>query len=122
MITDIHISQEIFANDILIALKPYLEHNRSMFCGCYDYMKTRLQLKILNQAASTRCSGDNKEKLSANIRREYASDFCHDRISALINYILYEIALVLLYKQREIILQLPRPRNQLGRVVILLLP
>ena len=28
MITDIHISQEIFANDILTALKPSLEHNR----------------------------------------------------------------------------------------------
>ena len=35
------------------------------------------------QAASTRCSGDNKEKLSTNIRSEYASDFCHDRKSAL---------------------------------------
>ena len=33
------------------------------------------------QAASTRCSGNNKEKLSTNIRREYASDFCHNRKS-----------------------------------------
>ena len=38
-------------------------------------------LKILNQAASTRCSGDNKEKLPTNIRSEYANDFCHDRRS-----------------------------------------
>ena len=30
----------------------------------------------------TRCSVDNKEKLSANIRSAYASDFCHDRKSA----------------------------------------
>ena len=37
---------------------------------------------MLNQAASTRCSGDNKEKLARNIRSEYASDFCHDRKSA----------------------------------------
>ena len=37
---------------------------------------------MLNQAASTRCSVDNKEKLSTNIRSEYASDFCHDRKSA----------------------------------------
>ena len=36
----------------------------------------------LSSEASTRCSGDNKEKLSANIRSEYASDFCHDRKSA----------------------------------------
>ena len=36
----------------------------------------------LNQAASTRCGGDNKEILPANIRSEYASDFCHDRKSA----------------------------------------
>ena len=38
--------------------------------------------EILKQAASTRCSGDNKEKLSTNIGSEYASDFCHDRKSA----------------------------------------
>ena len=38
---------------------------------------------MLNQAASTHCSGDNKEKLSANIRSEYASDFCHYRKSTL---------------------------------------
>ena len=31
---------------------------------------------------STRCGGDNKEKLSTNIHSEYASDFCHDRKSA----------------------------------------
>ena len=37
----------------------------------------------MNQAASTRFSGDDKEKLSTNIRSEYASDFCHDRKSAL---------------------------------------
>ena len=36
----------------------------------------------LSQAASTRCIGDNKEKLSTNIYNEYASDFCHDRKSA----------------------------------------
>ena len=34
-------------------------------------------------AASTRCSGDNKEILSRNIRSEYVSDFCHDREFAL---------------------------------------
>ena len=28
MIADIHILEEIFANDILIALKPSLEHDR----------------------------------------------------------------------------------------------
>ena len=27
-------------------------------------------------------SGDNKEKLSTNVRSEYASDFCYDRKSA----------------------------------------
>ena len=27
----------------------------------------------------TRCSGDSKEKLSTNIRSDYATDFCHDR-------------------------------------------
>ena len=37
------------------------------------------QLKIFNQAASTRCFDDNKEKLSTDIRSEYESDFCHDR-------------------------------------------
>ena len=36
---------------------------------------------MFNQAASTRCSVDNKEKLSTNILSEYASDFCHDRKS-----------------------------------------
>ena len=41
------------------------------------------QLKILNRAASTRCSGDDKEKLSMKICSEYASDFCHDRKSTL---------------------------------------
>ena len=40
-------------------------------------------LRIFNQAASTRCSGDNKEKLSTNVCSEYASDFCYDRKSAL---------------------------------------
>ena len=35
-----------------------------------------------NQAAGTRWSGDNKEKLSRNIHSEYVSDFCHDRKSA----------------------------------------
>ena len=38
---------------------------------------------MLNRPASVRCSGDNKEKFSTNIRSEYASDFCHDRKSAL---------------------------------------
>ena len=37
---------------------------------------------MFNKAASTRCSVDNKENLSANTRSEYASDFCHDRKSA----------------------------------------
>ena len=32
---------------------------------------------------STRCSGDNKEKLSTNIHSEYVSDFCLDRKSTL---------------------------------------
>ena len=32
---------------------------------------------------STRCCGDNKEKLSTSIRSKYASDFCDDRKSAL---------------------------------------
>ena len=41
------------------------------------------EFKIFNQAASTHCSDDNKEKMSKNIRSEYASDFCHDRKSAL---------------------------------------
>ena len=36
-------------------------------------------LKFFNQAASTRCSGDNKEKLSTSIRSEHASYFCHDK-------------------------------------------
>ena len=36
-----------------------------------------------NQAARTRCCGDNKEKLCMNIRSKYTSDFCHDRKSAL---------------------------------------
>ena len=34
-------------------------------------------------AASTCCSGDNKEKLPVHIHSQYASDFCHDRKSAL---------------------------------------
>ena len=42
----------------------------------------RKLIENFNQAASTRCSGDDKEKLSTNIRSEYASDFCHDRKSA----------------------------------------
>ena len=32
-------------------------------------------LKFFNQAASTRCSDDDKEKLSSNVRSELASDF-----------------------------------------------
>ena len=37
----------------------------------------------MNQATSTRCSGDNKGKSSLNIRSEYANDFCHDKKSTL---------------------------------------
>ena len=40
-------------------------------------------MKILNQAASTRCGAGNKEKLSASTRNWLASGFCHDRKSAL---------------------------------------
>ena len=40
-------------------------------------------VEILNQAASTRCSGDDKEQLSTSIHSEYVSDFWHDRKSAL---------------------------------------
>ena len=43
-----------------------------------------------NQAASTRCSADNKEKLSVIIRSEYVSDFCHHRKSAFSFYYLFE--------------------------------
>ena len=46
MVAGIHISQEIFAFDILTALKPSLEHDRKhasmMLCICYDCMKIRL--------------------------------------------------------------------------------
>ena len=35
-----------------------------------------LQLKIFNQAASARPTGDNKENLSMSIRSEYARGFC----------------------------------------------
>ena len=34
----------------------------------------QISLKIFNQAASTRYSGNNKEKLSTNVRSDYASD------------------------------------------------
>ena len=40
-------------------------------------------MKILNQAASTRCGAGNKEKLSASTRSWLASGFCHDRKFAL---------------------------------------
>ena len=40
-------------------------------------------MKTLNQVASTRCSGDNKEILPRNTRSEHASDFCYDRKFAL---------------------------------------
>ena len=56
------------------------------------------QQKILNQAASTRCSGDNKEKLSTNIRSEYASDFCHDRKFAFKDLLKRNICLIFSYK------------------------
>ena len=48
MIAGIHSSQEIFAIDMLTALKPSVEHDdiASMLCNCYDYMKTRLNLKV----------------------------------------------------------------------------
>ena len=39
-------------------------------------------MKVLNQAASTRCGAGNKEKLSASTRSWLASGFCHDRKSA----------------------------------------
>ena len=42
----------------------------------------KLGVDVLLLMLCTRCSGDNKEKLSRNIRSEYASDFCHDRKSA----------------------------------------
>ena len=32
----------------------------------------------------TRCSNDNKEKLSASIQSELASNFCHDRKSTFV--------------------------------------
>ena len=38
--------------------------------------------KLVQNFESFRCSGDNKEKLSTDIRSEYASDFCQDRKSA----------------------------------------
>ena len=40
-------------------------------------------MKIFNQAVSTYCSGDNKEKLSTSTCSEHASGFHHDRKSAL---------------------------------------
>ena len=44
MIAGIHISQEIFAINMLTALKPSLEDDRKhvQLCDCYDYMETRL--------------------------------------------------------------------------------
>ena len=62
-------------------------------------------LKNFNQAVSTRCSIDNKEKLSANIRREYASDFCHDRKSAFTWLIRMSVAPWHRYFPRPAILQ-----------------
>ena len=39
--------------------------------------------KLVENFQPSSNSVDNKEKLSTNIRSEYASDFCHDRKSAL---------------------------------------
>ena len=42
----VHISQEIFANDILTALNPsFRKKIASMFCDCYDYMEARLKIQ-----------------------------------------------------------------------------
>ena len=48
MIAGIHISKEIFAIDVLTALKSFGDR-RSMFCDCYDYMETRLKTQSMQQ-------------------------------------------------------------------------
>ena len=60
----------------------HLELPLSLYFDVHSLTANSKLVENFNQAASTRCSGDNKEKLSRNIRSEYASDFCHDRKSA----------------------------------------
>ena len=54
--------------------------NSNYHCRCivtWHFLTANSKLiENLNQAASTRCSGDNKEKLSTNIWSEYANAFC----------------------------------------------
>ena len=82
---------EVFSH---LSLQPLLLCTRSQQCsptatvrsfGHFEHLELPLSsivtwhlldansklVKILNQAASTRCSGDNKEKLSTNIHSEY---------------------------------------------------
>ena len=70
------------------AIRP-LGHfeNLNFHCQCTtaSYLPTANSklLKIANQAASTLCSKDNKETLSTSSHCVFASDFCHERKSAL---------------------------------------
>ena len=54
--------------------------------GAVEVIKDQIQYRsqsLLNLARGYfSCSSDNKEKLSKNIRSEYASDFCDDKKSA----------------------------------------
>ena len=65
------------------AILNILNYHCRCIVTCIYSLRIANWLKILNQAVSIRCSGDNKETLSTKIRSEYASDFCHDRESAL---------------------------------------
>ena len=86
-----------------LSLQPLLPYTRSQQCfpiatvrTCGHFEKFELPLShciyslrianyltIFNQAASNRRSDNNKEKLSASIRSELASDFCRERKFAL---------------------------------------
>ena len=80
-----------------LSLQPLLPCTRSQQCfttatnrlfGHFEHLELPLSYCDVaftqgkEQMVSTRCSGNNKEKLCTNIRK-YASDFCHDRKSSL---------------------------------------
>ena len=71
-------SQQFFPSATIRSFGHFVQH-----CHCivtwHLFAANSKLVEFLNQAASTRCCVDNKEKLSTNIRSEYASDFCHDR-------------------------------------------
>ena len=86
-------NQQCFTTAIIRSFSHFekLELPQSMFCHL-AFTRPRIAnwLKIFNQATSTCCSDDNKEKLSASLRRDLASISCSDRKSA------YSLRLVIL--------------------------